>query len=463
MIHRHSFSFLPALCLLAVMLAGSTSADIPKVISYQGRVTDAAGVPVADGTYTMQFRLYDAETGGSQVWESGDVSVATNGGVFSVLLGSSPQPAILLYFDEDYWLAVRFAGVDQTPRQCMASVGYAYMASGLVPGTEVEATLYGPLFTADNTATTGASADGLWGETHSTGGCGVFGNAAATTGGTVGVLGYSHSPSGVGVHGYVSASTGSTKGVYGEVMSTAGSAVFGMAWATTGVCYGGYFETAATSGTGVRGVATATTGVTYGVYGRSYSTTDDSRGVYGRSYATEGGTYGMYGQSDSPQGTGVRGMSPFNGVYGEATAGSNVTNGVYALAHSATGRALYAENTANGWAGYFVGDVNINGSLTVSESFFPEPAYDSGWVTIAAGATTTLTHSVGGNEDDYLVDIQHRYSDIGRSNQYQGYEIQDDASEWGFYWYNLTSTSITVKKASSMYANDRFRIRIWRY
>lgn len=461
--HAERTHLVGILMVVAAILVGAAGADIPKVISYQGRVTDAAGVPVADATYTMQFRLYDAVTGGTQVWESGDVSVTTGDGVFSVLLGSSPQPLILLAFDKDYWLAVRFAGVDQTPRQRMASVGYAYMASGLVPGTEVESTLSGPLFTADNTATSGASADGIWGETHSTGGCGVFGNAAATTGGTQGVSGHSHSPNGVGVHGYVSASTGGTKGVYGEVMSTGGSAVYGMAWGTTGLCYGGYFETASSSGTGVRGVATATTGETYGVLGRSYSTTDNSRGVYGRSYATVGLTYGVYGQSNSSQGIGVRGSAPATGVYGEATANSNVTNGVYALSHSPTGRALYAENTSSGWAGYFVGDVNISGSLTVSGDFFPTPAYDSGWVTIAAGATTTLTHDIGGNEDNYLVDIQHRYSDIGRNNQYQGYEIQDDGSQWGFYWYNLTSTAISVKKASSMYANDRFRIRIWRY
>jgi hypothetical protein len=53
------------------------------MISYQGRVTDDIGVPVADGTYDMRFRIYDGETGGTLEWDSGtqskDVHVRTSG------------------------------------------------------------------------------------------------------------------------------------------------------------------------------------------------------------------------------------------------------------------------------------------------------------------------------------------------------------------------------------------------
>ena len=127
-----------SVALLLAALAGSSSAEIPQMISYQGRVTDDTGVPVADGTYDMRFRIYDAETAGNLEWDSGTRSVNVEGGVFNVFLGESPQPTLNLPFDEDYWLLVTFDGVDQTPRQRFASAGYAYMASGLVPGTEVE-------------------------------------------------------------------------------------------------------------------------------------------------------------------------------------------------------------------------------------------------------------------------------------------------------------------------------------
>jgi hypothetical protein len=232
------------------------------------------------------------------------------------------------------------------------------------------------------------------------------------------------------------------------------------------VNYGGYFETASTSGTGVRGIATATTGSTYGIYGRSYSTGTDSRGVYGRSYATVGVTYGVYGWSNSAQGTGVKGYAPQNGVWGEASAGSGTTNGVYALSHSSMGRALYAENTAGGYAGYFVGDVNITGDLTVTGgSAFPTPAYDSDWVTIAAGATTTLTHGLGGDPEDYVVDLEFQAYDMGINGMALGGDVRGDPVDdvYGFYWQELNASTVQVRKGSAMYPGDEFRVRIWTY
>jgi hypothetical protein len=69
--------------LLTAALVTNASAEIPEMISYQGRVTDDIGVPVADGTYDMRFRIYDGETGGTLEWDSGtqskDVHVRTSG------------------------------------------------------------------------------------------------------------------------------------------------------------------------------------------------------------------------------------------------------------------------------------------------------------------------------------------------------------------------------------------------
>jgi hypothetical protein len=76
-------------CLPALALA-----EIPQVMGYQGRVTDNSGVPVADGSYTMKFRIYDAATGGSLLWDSGTHSVPVADGIFNVMLGQSPQTPI---------------------------------------------------------------------------------------------------------------------------------------------------------------------------------------------------------------------------------------------------------------------------------------------------------------------------------------------------------------------------------
>lgn len=111
---------------LVLLVSGVALAEIPQAMGYQGMITDDGGIPVDDDTYTMRFMIYDAESGGSLLWDSGDMSVSTGGGVFSVLLGESPQRALNLDFDQDYWLLVTFEGENQTPRKPLGSVGYAF-------------------------------------------------------------------------------------------------------------------------------------------------------------------------------------------------------------------------------------------------------------------------------------------------------------------------------------------------
>jgi len=66
---------------------GSDAITIPQMMSYQGRLTDASGEPVADALYAVRFRLYAQPTGGTPLWEE-EQQVRTKSGLFSVLLGS---------------------------------------------------------------------------------------------------------------------------------------------------------------------------------------------------------------------------------------------------------------------------------------------------------------------------------------------------------------------------------------
>ena len=236
--------------LAAVLVSTVALAEIPQVIGYQGRVTDNSGVPVSDGTYTMRFRIYTALTGGTLLWDSNSQSVALAGGIFDVMLGESPQPALALPFDQDYWLSVQFDGEYQNPRKRLGSVGYAYMASGLVPGTEVTGSVTTGSSSAIaglNTATSG-NTYGLYGSASSTDGTGVYGWAGAATGYTRGVVGVSSSTSGTGVYGYTSATSGTNYGAYAYSPSSDGRGVCGRALSTSGYTYGGYFESASTLG-----------------------------------------------------------------------------------------------------------------------------------------------------------------------------------------------------------------------
>ncbi|MEZ4526482.1 MAG: hypothetical protein R2941_11240 [Desulfobacterales bacterium] len=59
-------------CFLAVlvftMLTGPVFAGVPQLINYEGTLADTSGNPVPDGTYEIQFGIYNAQSGGTPIW-----------------------------------------------------------------------------------------------------------------------------------------------------------------------------------------------------------------------------------------------------------------------------------------------------------------------------------------------------------------------------------------------------------
>jgi len=98
-------------------------------IHYQARLVDpASGVPKPDGTYSVQFAIYDVETRGSPLW-SETQSLRVGDGMMSAMLGSvTPlNPSILQ--GSERWLGVTVGqDLEMTPRQPIAYVPYAIYA-----------------------------------------------------------------------------------------------------------------------------------------------------------------------------------------------------------------------------------------------------------------------------------------------------------------------------------------------
>ncbi len=104
-------------------------AEIPRLISFQGVLTDEAGLPVQDSQYPILFRLFDAESGiGEPLWAESQL-VSTVNGVFDVLLGAST--ALNLPFDEQYWLETVTTSGTLTPRIGLASTAYSLRSASI--------------------------------------------------------------------------------------------------------------------------------------------------------------------------------------------------------------------------------------------------------------------------------------------------------------------------------------------
>ena len=110
-------------------LIGPAGAQAPNLLNYQGVLKDSAGNPIT-GTRAMTFRLYDAATGGTLLWNETQPSVSVNNGLFSVLLGSVTPLSPSNFSGPNRWLGVTVASdPEMTPRQRIASAAYALSLS----------------------------------------------------------------------------------------------------------------------------------------------------------------------------------------------------------------------------------------------------------------------------------------------------------------------------------------------
>ena len=88
---------------IVMLMIISYQISFGQVLNTQGVLRDGTGHSVADGTYQITFRIWNAETGGTAVFEQVSSVTVTNG-VYSVELGSLSDPLNMMNGSESYWL-----------------------------------------------------------------------------------------------------------------------------------------------------------------------------------------------------------------------------------------------------------------------------------------------------------------------------------------------------------------------
>ncbi|MFZ0453500.1 MAG: hypothetical protein WCE54_01740 [Ignavibacteriaceae bacterium] len=110
---------------LIILFSPRVFSQIPKIISYQGIVTDTAGNPKPDGQYNFTFRLYDSNSGGSPFWSESKKLIVKKG-VFSTNLGDQSPFGNDVKFDKQYWLSIQIeSDPELSPKIPLTSAGYS--------------------------------------------------------------------------------------------------------------------------------------------------------------------------------------------------------------------------------------------------------------------------------------------------------------------------------------------------
>jgi hypothetical protein len=111
----------------SLLLRAQPTATPPGQVSYQGFVTDANGIPLATNNpinFNIQFRIWNASTGGSNMW--GELQVVTvDRGYFTVMLGNGSSLPGVPFTNN---LSGLFSGSDASDRYLELTV------QGLAPG-----------------------------------------------------------------------------------------------------------------------------------------------------------------------------------------------------------------------------------------------------------------------------------------------------------------------------------------
>lgn len=115
----------------AVCINTSVNADVPDLINFQGRLTDAEANPKS-GTVNLSFEIFDSSDSGTLLWGPQEFSnVALVNGYFNVILGtdSDNRSIAIAFSSESAYLQFSQDGTAISPRQRILSAPFAIEAS----------------------------------------------------------------------------------------------------------------------------------------------------------------------------------------------------------------------------------------------------------------------------------------------------------------------------------------------
>jgi hypothetical protein len=118
------------LAVAVLLLAAASIADVPRLVNYQGILTDSSGQPL-DGSHDLTFKIYpDSGAATPAIWVEDHTGVDVDEGLFNVILGSGTAIPEGLFSDPERWIGIAVdADVEMYPRMRITSVPWAMRAA----------------------------------------------------------------------------------------------------------------------------------------------------------------------------------------------------------------------------------------------------------------------------------------------------------------------------------------------
>jgi hypothetical protein len=130
--HRCTMIALFVSVIIVTAFVGTTgAASLGTGFTYQGKLTDSSGLPLS-GSYSMNFKLFDAASGGVQVGSTVTLpGVAVSGGLFTVNLDFGPSA----FNGRKLWIETSVGTQVLSPRVEITSVPSAIYAQSVADGS----------------------------------------------------------------------------------------------------------------------------------------------------------------------------------------------------------------------------------------------------------------------------------------------------------------------------------------
>lgn len=330
--------------LIALTCSCAAGAPLGPGFTYQGRLT-VGGAP-ANGSYNVEFRLYDSGAGGAPLGSQTFPNLMISDGTFTTILNGEGQFGPAPFNGEARWLEIVVDGTPLSPRQALTNTPYAAYAARLGLPFDGSTNAAATALQISNSGTA-ANAWAISGTQSNAGNRGILGHPL------VGVYG---DHAGSGNYGGLGAAAYGAYGVYG--LNNNAGYLGGSNYGVNAVAdiYGVY---ALSSGQFVPSCGVHGGNTSRGHYGQLGTT---GEGVYGW-----GANNGVGVQGETAAGTGVDGTG-YNGVWG--TSPSFDGNGVRGIAHNGGNAYGVWGYSTTGWAGTFSGKAQVTGNFYAGAKFF---------------------------------------------------------------------------------------------